>query len=74
MTLIAVIFAGAARSPFFDGTPLTLDGDGAVRVAKILRPRHMAIAHADSWVHFSESMENAVKAFEDAGMGGVIIK
>lgn len=59
----AVIFAGA---------PLILDG--AVRVAKILRPRHMAIAHADSWVHFSDSMENAVKAFEDAGMGGLIIK
>lgn len=70
----AVIFAGAARSSFFDGAPLTLDGEGAVRAAKILRPRHVAIAHADSWAHFSDSMENAVKAFEDAGMGGLLIK
>lgn len=69
----AVIFAGAARSPFFDGAPLTLDGAGAVEAAKILKPSHVVIAHADSWEHFSDSFENALQAFNDAGLGKLLI-
>lgn len=68
----AVIFAGAARSPFFDGAPLTLDGQGAVEATKILKPAHVVIAHADSWEHFSDTMENAHQAFENAGMGDLL--
>ena len=69
----AVIFAGAARSPFFDGAPLTLDGAGAVEATKILEPSHVVIAHADSWEHFSDSFENALQAFNDAGLGKLLI-
>lgn len=70
----ALIFAGAAVSPFFDGAPITLDGEKAAEAARILDPRRVVIAHADSWGHFTDDYENAVVAFEKAGLGDLLVR
>ncbi|MFI7672762.1 MBL fold metallo-hydrolase [Actinophytocola sp. NPDC049390] len=64
----AVLFAGAARTPFFDGALVTLDGAGAAEAARILDARRVVPAHCDSWGHFTESRDDVVAAFTAAGI------
>lgn len=64
----AVIFAGAVRTPMFDGALLTVDGTRAAEVAGILGARRVVPAHVDSWKHFTEGREELVAAFEAAGI------
>ncbi|MDQ3788926.1 MAG: MBL fold metallo-hydrolase [Actinomycetota bacterium] len=64
----AVLFAGAARTPFFDGALVTLDGTGAAEAARILGARRVVPAHCDSWSHFTESRDAVVAAFTAAGI------
>ncbi len=64
----AVLFAGAARTPFFDGALVTLDGAGAAEAARILGARRVVPAHCDSWGHFTESRDDLVAAFTAAGI------
>ncbi|WP_026536060.1 MBL fold metallo-hydrolase [Arthrobacter sp. H14] len=64
----AVIFAGAVRTPMFDGALLTVDGTRAAEVAEILGARRVVPAHVDSWKHFTEGRDELVAAFETAGL------
>ncbi len=64
----AVLFAGAARTPFFDGALVTLDGAMAAEAARILGARRIVAAHCDSWGHFTEGRDEVVAAFAAAGL------
>jgi L-ascorbate metabolism protein UlaG (beta-lactamase superfamily) len=64
----AVLFAGAARTPFFDGALVTLDGALAAEAARILGARRVVPAHCDSWAHFTEGRDELVAAFTAAGI------
>ena len=63
-----MIFAGAARTPFFDGALVTVDGALAAEAAQILGARHVVPAHTDSWAHFTETREQLEAAFAAAGL------
>ena len=64
----AVLFAGAARTPFFDGALVTIDGTQAAEAAQILGARRVVAAHCDSWGHFTESRDDVAAAFTAAGL------
>ncbi len=67
----AVLFAGAPRVPFLDGT-LVLDSAQAAEAARILGARRVVPAHVDSWSHFTEGREDVVRAFTDAGLADLL--
>ncbi|MYS87424.1 MBL fold metallo-hydrolase [Embleya scabrispora] len=64
----AVLFAGAARTPLFDGALLTLDSAQAAEAAAILGARRIVPVHFDSWGHFTEGRNALVDAFTAAGL------
>ena len=64
----AVIFAGAARTPFFDGALVTLDSVQAAEAVRILGARRAVVAHTDSWSHYTEDRAAVERAFAAAGM------
>ncbi|MEU0938616.1 MBL fold metallo-hydrolase [Embleya sp. NPDC005971] len=64
----AVLFAGAARTPLFDGALLTLDSAQAAEAAAILGARRVVPVHFDSWGHFTEGRTALVAAFTAAGL------
>lgn len=63
----AVVFAGAVRTPLFDGALLTVDGERAVEVAQVPGGRTSS-AHTDSWAHFTETREQLEAAFAAVGL------
>lgn len=65
---VAVLFAGAARTPLLDGAPLTLTAEAAVAAARLLAPAVIVPVHTEGWAHFSEGPEVLAKAFADAGL------
>jgi len=65
---IAVLFAGAARTPLLGDAPLTLTGRRAADAAQMLGARRVLPVHVDSWTHFSEGADALRQAFEDAGI------
>jgi L-ascorbate metabolism protein UlaG (beta-lactamase superfamily) len=65
----ALLFAGAARTPLFDGALLTLNSAQAAEAAAILGARRVVPAHFDSWGHFTEGRAALETAFADAGLG-----
>jgi L-ascorbate metabolism protein UlaG (beta-lactamase superfamily) len=64
----AVLFAGAARTPFFDGATVTLDSAQAAEATRILGARRVVPVHFDSWGHFTEGREPLLAAFTAAGL------
>ncbi len=66
---VDVIFAGAARTPFFDGALVTVNGALAAEVAQVLSASHVIGAHTDSWAHFTETRTQLNEAFAAAGLG-----
>ncbi|MFG1888910.1 MBL fold metallo-hydrolase [Micromonospora sp. NPDC049051] len=64
----AVLFAGAVRTPMFDGALLTLDSAQAVEAARILGARRVVPVHVDGWSHFTEGRDEVVDAFTRAGL------
>ncbi len=64
----AVLFAGAPRMPVLDDALLVLDGQGTAAAARLLDARRVVPAHCDSWAHFTETRDDVVKAFEEAGL------
>ncbi|WP_157371707.1 MBL fold metallo-hydrolase [Angustibacter sp. Root456] len=64
---VALLFAGAARTPSIDA-PLTLTAADAVEAARLLGDALVVPVHADSWAHFSEGVDDVVRAFVDAGL------
>lgn len=69
---LAVLFAGAARTPLVDGF-LTLTSAEAAEAARILgRPRVLP-AHTEGWAHFTEDTDAFVSAFAMAGLGELLL-
>ncbi|HEX3005054.1 MAG TPA: MBL fold metallo-hydrolase [Angustibacter sp.] len=64
---VALLFAGAARTPSID-VPLTLTAADAVEAARLLGDALVVPVHADSWAHFSEGLDDVVRAFTAAGL------
>jgi L-ascorbate metabolism protein UlaG (beta-lactamase superfamily) len=65
---VAVLFAGAARTPLLDGAPLTLTSEDAVAAARLLAPAVIVPVHTEGWAHFSEGPELLAKTFATAGL------
>ncbi|MGW0802061.1 MBL fold metallo-hydrolase [Nonomuraea sp. NPDC002799] len=63
---VAVLFAGAARTPLVDGN-LTLSSADAVVAAEILGARYVVPLHFEHWAHFTQGRETVEKAFEGFG-------
>ncbi|MDH6109045.1 L-ascorbate metabolism protein UlaG (beta-lactamase superfamily) [Kitasatospora sp. MAP12-15] len=60
---IALLFAGAARTPVADG-PLTLTSEHAATAAGILGASQVIPLHFEHWGHFTEGADTLLKAFE----------
>ena len=66
---MAVLFAGAARVDFKDqGRPLTLTAERAADAALLLGVATVVPAHFRGWAHFSQTADELVAAFTDAGI------
>ncbi|QNE20773.1 MBL fold metallo-hydrolase [Kribbella qitaiheensis] len=67
---VALLFAGAARTPLLDGAPLTLTSEAAVEAARLLSPAVIVPVHTEGWAHFSEGPDHLAKTFTAAGLTG----
>jgi L-ascorbate metabolism protein UlaG (beta-lactamase superfamily) len=65
---VAVLFAGAARTPLLDRALLTLDSAGAAAAAQLLGGTHVVPVHFEDWAHFSEGRDTLAPAFAAAGL------
>jgi L-ascorbate metabolism protein UlaG (beta-lactamase superfamily) len=66
---VAVLFAGAARTPLLDGY-LTLTSDQAAQAAQILGAGTVIPVHAEGWGHFTEGVDDLTAAFARHGEAG----
>ena len=66
---VAVLFAGAARTPLLDAY-LTLTSDQAARAARILDARVVIPAHTEGWKHFTQGPDTITPAFARHGVTG----
>ncbi|WP_433166140.1 MBL fold metallo-hydrolase [Kribbella sp. CA-247076] len=65
---VAVLFAGAARTPLMDGAPLTLTSEAAAEAAHLLTPATIVPVHTEGWSHFSEGPDHLARTFTTAGL------
>ncbi|MFD5077644.1 MBL fold metallo-hydrolase [Streptomyces sp. NPDC058371] len=65
---VAVLFAGAARTPLVPDAPLTLTSEAAAQAAEILGARHVVPLHFEHWGHFTQEGDTLTKAFAEAGL------
>ncbi|MFI7344349.1 MBL fold metallo-hydrolase [Streptomyces sp. NPDC050085] len=65
---VAVLFAGAARTPLVPDAPLTLTSAGAAEAARILGARHVVPLHFEHWGHFTQDGPSLTAAFAQAGL------
>ncbi|MFI5696223.1 MBL fold metallo-hydrolase [Kribbella sp. NPDC051586] len=65
---VAVLFAGAARTPLLDGANLTLTSAEAVEAARLLGTATIVPVHTEGWAHFTEGPDEFVAAFREAGL------
>ena len=65
---LAILFAGAARTPYFDGAPLTLTSAQLVGAVALLPHAVVVPVHTEGWAHFSESPADVQSAFDNAGL------
>lgn len=65
---IAVLFAGAARTPLVGDADLTLSSGNAAEAARILQARHVVPLHFEHWAHFTQGRDTLVPAFAQAGL------
>ncbi|MGW6355247.1 MBL fold metallo-hydrolase [Streptomyces sp. NPDC055092] len=65
---VAVLFAGAARTPLVPDAPLTLTGALAAEAATALGARHVVPLHFEHWGHFSEDGAALTSAFAEADL------
>lgn len=66
---VAVLFAGAARSPLVPEGPLTLTSGQAAEAAVILGARQVVPLHFEHWGHFTQDGDSLEAAFAAAGIG-----
>ncbi|MFF1643529.1 MBL fold metallo-hydrolase [Streptomyces sp. NPDC058246] len=64
---VAVLFAGAARTPLVPDAPLTLTSEDAARAAEVLGARDVVPLHFEHWGHFTQDGGTLTKAFAEAG-------
>ena len=64
---VAVLFAGAARTPLIDGY-LTLTGADAAEAAQVLGARTVIPVHAEGWAHFTQGVDDLVAAYAAQGL------
>jgi L-ascorbate metabolism protein UlaG (beta-lactamase superfamily) len=69
---LAVLFAGAARTPLVDGF-LTLTSDEAVEAAAILGTPAVLPVHTDGWAHFTQDGASLRAAFTAAGLDSILL-
>ena len=69
---LAVLFAGAARTPLVDGY-LTLTSDEAVEAARVLGAPLVLPVHTDGWAHFTQDGASFRAAFAAADLGAVLL-
>ena len=65
---VAVLFAGAARTPLMDGAALTLTSEWAASAAVRLGAADVVPVHFEDWAHFSEGRATLAPAFAAAGV------
>ncbi|MER6123751.1 MBL fold metallo-hydrolase [Streptomyces sp. NPDC001795] len=65
---VAVLFAGAARTPLVPDAPLTLTSEAAAEATRILGARHVVPLHFEHWAHFTQDGFTLTKAFDRAGL------
>ncbi|MEU4608541.1 MBL fold metallo-hydrolase [Kribbella sp. NPDC023972] len=65
---VAVLFAGAARTPLMNGAPLTLTSEAATEAAHLLTPATIVPVHTEGWSHFSEGPDHLSATFKTAGL------
>lgn len=64
---VALLFAGAARTPVAAG-PLTLTSENAAEATRILGAAQVIPLHFEHWGHFTEGADTLVAAFAEAGL------
>lgn len=64
---VAVLFAGAARTPLIDGH-LTLTAPDAAEAALVLGARTVVPVHAEGWTHFTQGVDDLVAAYAERGL------
>ncbi|PWJ52956.1 hypothetical protein SAMN06264364_11692 [Quadrisphaera granulorum] len=69
---VAVLFAGAARTPLVDGC-LTLTSAETAQAAQILGCPRVLVVHTDGWAHFTEGARDVASAFEAAALSGLLV-
>ncbi|GAA4838877.1 MBL fold metallo-hydrolase [Luteimicrobium xylanilyticum] len=65
---VAILNTGAADVGRFPGHTVTLRGTDAAEAAGLLGDALVVPVHADSWAHFTESVDAVRTAFADAGL------
>lgn len=65
---VAVLNFGAAQSMAFGPIPLTLTGEGGVRLAEMLGNAVIVPIHYEGWSHFTEGRSEIEQAFAAAGL------
>lgn len=66
---VAVIFAGAVRTPPLGDAYLTLTSDGAAEASAILGAAKIVPLHFEGWAHFTQGRDTLAPAFAGAGLG-----
>ncbi|QAY62465.1 MBL fold metallo-hydrolase [Xylanimonas allomyrinae] len=69
---IAVLFAGAARTPLVDGFLTLTSHDAVEAVRRLGQPRTLPV-HTDGWAHFSQDGASLRAAFHAAGLADVLL-
>lgn len=65
---VALLFAGAARTPLVPDAPLTLTSEAAAEAALILGARAVVPLHFEHWAHFTEDGDSLQASFAAAGL------
>ncbi|MEU8800832.1 MBL fold metallo-hydrolase [Spirillospora sp. NPDC048819] len=65
---VALLFAGAAKTPLVGDVHLTLTSEGAAEAATILRAGRIVPLHFEGWAHFSQGRDTIPPAFAAAGL------
>lgn len=71
---IAILNAGGAKfDVIVDGAYITFSNEAALEATRILGSDKTVVIHEDSWAHFSQSAEEVVALFTDAGMADAVV-
>lgn len=69
---VAVLFAGAAKTPLADAFLTLTSAEAAAAAALLGRPRVLPV-HTDGWAHFTQDGATLRAAFADAGLAALLM-